>query len=849
MYRRVRHVVPALIGLVLFVVALVVLLMELHAVSWSALTADIASTPVHRVVLAVLLATAGYAVLATYDVLAFAYLGRKLPRATIARTSFLAYAIGNSIGGFALSGLAIRYRSYTRAGLSGEEFPRLVFSYSVTFWVGILALGGLSLAFSPLPHRLTLPAAALVKPAGWLMMLVPVAYVATTAIRRRPLHVRQFELPLPTPRLALAQLAVSCLDWTIAAAVLFVLLPASQLSFVEFLGAFVAAILIGMASQAPGGVGVFEGLLLVMLRPFLTAGQLLPPLVIFRVVYYLGPFTVGVAVLVADELRLRRARVAVLGSAAGRLAEQLTPRVLSAVTFAAGLILLFSGATPAVPARLELLQRMLPLGIVEASHFLGSIAGLVLLLLSHGLARRLDAAYYLALAAIVGGILASILKGLDYEEALLLTVVLILLWRARDMFDRRAVFFETRFSPEWMAAVTAAIAASAWLGLFAFKHVAYSNELWWQFAFDAEASRYLRASMGMALVLLFFGIAWLLSAASHRVHTPDEHELAAAATVIAAQPSTFPYLAFLRDKALLFNDDRTGFVMYGVHGRTWVALGDPVGPPEAVAGLIRTFLERCDDFGGIPVFYEITAQYLHQYADLGLTFVKLGEGARVDLRAFSVEGGHAAKFRQAIRRLEKEQAAFRVIDATEVPDVMSDLRRVSDDWLKIKAGSEKKFSLGFFDETYLSRFPIAVVERAGRIVAFASLLPGSNKEEMSTDLMRYRQDAPKDVVEALLVHLCLWGQAQGYHWFSLGMAPLSGVEHSPVASLWGRVGEFLYEHGEAIYHFRGLRAFKQKFNPVWEPHYLAYPGGLSLPRALADVSALIAGGYLRIVMK
>jgi len=181
--------------------------------------------------------------------------------------------------------------------------------------------------------------------------------------------------------------------------------------------------------------------------------------------------------------------------------------------------------------------------------------------------------------------------------------------------------------------------------------------------------------------------------------------------------------------------------------------------------------------------------------------------------------------------------------------VMSELRRVSDDWLRIKAGAEKRFSLGFFDEAYLSRFPIAVVEREGQIVAFANLLLGSNKEELSVDLMRYGRNAPKEVIETLLVHVCLWGQEQRYHWCSLGMAPLSGIEHSPVASLWGRVGEFLYQHGEAIYHFRGLRGFKQKFNPVWEPHYLAYPGGLSLPRALTDASALIAGGYLRIVMK
>ena len=98
---------------------------------------------------------------------------------------------------------------------------------------------------------------------------------------------------------------------------------------------------------------------------------------------------------------------------------------------------------------------------------------------------------------------------------------------------------------------------------------------------------------------------------------------------------------------------------------------------------------------------------------------------------------------------------------------MRELRRVSDDWLQIKAGAEKRFSLGFFDEAYLSRFAIAVVERDGRIVAFANLLAGANKEELSVDLMRYGHDAPTDVIEALLVHVCLWGQQQEYQWFSM----------------------------------------------------------------------------------
>jgi phosphatidylglycerol lysyltransferase len=144
---------------------------------------------------------------------------------------------------------------------------------------------------------------------------------------------------------------------------------------------------------------------------------------------------------------------------------------------------------------------------------------------------------------------------------------------------------------------------------------------------------------------------------------------------------------------------------------------------------------------------------------------------------------------------------------------------------------------------------VAVIEVSGRVQAFANIWSGPRQVELSVDLMRYHRDAPRSVMEALFVHVMKWGHEQGYRRFALGMAPLSGVETSPVSSLWNSLAAFVYEHGESVYSFQGLRAYKEKFNPVWEPHYLAYPGGLRLPRIMADVSALVAGGYRKIFRK
>ena len=849
MFERLRAALPALIGLVLFVAALEVLRTELRAVAWHGLTTNLSAIPSWRLALAVVLTAVNYGILTGYDFLAFAYLGRHLPWRRVVMTSFLAYAISNNVGFAMLSGASVRFRFYTRWGITAEELSRIVFSYIVTFWLGLLLIGGLSLAVSPLPRELGPSVRAVIAPLGWLLMLASVGYVAAAGLRLGPIRFRRVTLPLPSPTLAVAQLGISILDWLLAGAVLYVLLPPGSVPFLALLGAFLGSQLLGLASHIPGGVGVFEGLMVLLLKPFVPSTTLLPALIAYRAVYYLLPLSVAAIALVADELHQRRSQAARLGAALGWLTEQLTPRVLAAFTFLAGVVLLVSGATPAVAGRLRLLDRVLPLGLIELSHFAGSVVGAALLLLSQGLARRLDAAYILTVFAMAVGIVASLLKGADYEEATILGAILLVLWRARPAFDRHAALFDTRLSAGWIASLIAALAASTWLGLFAFKHVEYSSQLWWQFGLHGEASRMLRATVGAVVTVLLFALARLIGYAPHEAPRPTDTDLEAAAAVISRQTATFPNLVFLRDKAVLLDEEKSGFVMYGVQGRTWAALGDPVGPPERIGTLVRLFLERCDDFGGVPVFYEISSEHLHRYADVGLTFVKLGEEARVDLRAFTLDGNQGKKFRTALHRIEREHATFRVVPVEQVSGLMDQLRTVSNEWLERQAGAEKGFSLGFFDPEYVARFPVAVIERAAEVVAFANLWPGADHGELSVDLMRYGDRAPKDVMDALFAHVMLWGKAQGYRWFPIGMAPLSGFETSPVAPLWTRLAAFLYQHGEAVYNFQGLRAFKEKFDPVWQPRYLAYPGGLRLARVLADVAALIAGGYRRIFLK
>ena len=166
-----------------------------------------------------------------------------------------------------------------------------------------------------------------------------------------------------------------------------------------------------------------------------------------------------------------------------------------------------------------------------------------------------------------------------------------------------------------------------------------------------------------------------------------------------------------------------------------------------------------------------------------------------------------------------------------------------------KRVTEKGFSLGRFEPQYLQNFPMALAIKEGRIIAFANVLQGDKKEELSVDLMRYEPDATRDVMEFLFIELMLWGQREGYRWFNFGMAPLSGLDSRALASKWQRLGSFVFRHGENFYNFQGLRQYKEKFDPVWEPRYIASPGGMALPVIFTNLASLISGGFMGVLKK
>lgn len=847
--RRIRSV-ASFLGVALFVLALFVVRRELEPSGYREIAAALRSFPATALLTACLVTLASFGILAGHDALAVRYADRAVGALRTTFASFVGYAFGQTLGSPLLGGAPVRHRLYAGWGLSTVDIARVDAFNAITAWIGLtVALGG-TLLFEATRVAAAVPVpAGLLRGAGVLGLAAALAYVARALGSKEPLRLFSWDVPLPSPGLVGGQVAAGVADVGVAATVLWVLLPAGHgLAFPHFVAVFAAARILGDASRVPGGLGVFEATVLLLLPETMPGGPLAAALVAYRIVYYVLPLLLAAGCLGLYELRERREALERTVDAFGHGISAAAPVALSGIVFLAGVLLLFTGSIPVGEERLSWLGHLAPLPVVELTHFLGSLVGAGLLVLAWRLRQRLEAAYRLTLVLLAAGAVVSVVRGLVWVQAVALLACLLALLPARREFFRKASLAAEGPSRQWLALVAVTLVGTVWLGLFAYRRIELSAELWWEFTLRGDAPRFLRASVGVAVFFLAYGFSRLLRPSVPRELTEAPEALPEGVdAVVSSSDRAHAALVYLKDKQVLPSRSRDAFVMYAVEGRSWITLGDPLGAVEDYDELIWRFRKLAFRHGGWPVFYQARPERLSLYVETGLSAAKLGEEGYVPLEDFGLEGGARKGLRRTVKKVEERGADFEILPDEAVGSVIPTLREISDAWLREKSAREKGFSLGFFDEDYLRRFPVAVLRVGGEVVAFANVLASGGREELTSDLMRYRPEAPPSAMEYIFIQLMLWGSANGYRRFSVGMAPLSGLETRPLDPLWNRLGSIVYRYGGHFYNFQGLRAYKEKFRPVWEPRYLVSPGGLAFPRILANVATLIGGGVRGVV--
>ena len=297
-----------LLSLAIIAIALVVLYRILRHIDPDELIDAIEATDWRTLFIAALFVAGGYLTLTFYDLFALRTIGRPdVPYRVAALSGFTSYAVGHNVGASVFSGGAVRYRIYSAYGLSVIDVTKICFIAGLTFWLGNATVLGLGVLFSPQAAR------ALDQLPLWSNRLLAVAilamlaaYVAWVWVKPRVIGREGWQVTLPGGPLTLLQIAIGIVDLACCAAAMYMLVPDEpNLGFVTVAVIFVAATLLGFASHAPGGLGVFDAAMLVALWQF-DKEDLLAGLLLFRLLYYVVPFALSLAVLGTREILLSR---------------------------------------------------------------------------------------------------------------------------------------------------------------------------------------------------------------------------------------------------------------------------------------------------------------------------------------------------------------------------------------------------------------------------------------------------------------------------------------------------------------------------------------------------------------
>lgn len=297
---------------------------------------------------------------------------------------------------------------------------------------------------------------------------------------------------------------------------------------------------------------------------------------------------------------------------------------------------------------------------------------------------------------------------------------------------------------------------------------------------------------------------------------------------------------FPNDKSYFFSTRAEGFIAYGVSRHVCIALADPVAKDDQARALLL------EDFAVFTIkqnwqvcFLPVVKSRLSFYKKHGLTAVQLGSNAIVSTTEFVCTTAKNKHFRYIDNRFITLGYTTKVLQPPHTYATLQALRSVSDQWLGRGGRKERQFAMGFFDESYLQNCELFVTyDRYKNMQAFVSLLPSYSSQRVSFDLIRYSERAPRDTSAFLFSRLITHLESIHCSEFDMGLAPLSGLEQ--LRGIDQRGLHLLYLYTNRWFGFKGLRRFKAKFKPTWEPRYAVYQGSrITVPGLIVELNRLM----------
>lgn len=585
---------------------------------------------------------------------------------------------------------------------------------------------------------------------------------------------------------------------------------------------FTIANTIALVTMTPGTWGSFDVSLLLMLSGLsIDIEKVVVWLILYRLVYNMLPLF---SALVLFCYRLSRKINSDYRGVPHYVARAVTHKLTTIALYLSGILLVLSGTMPSIMQRITILHRLRPWPITFAlaNQLPNILLGFLLLISARGVANRVKRAYR---STIIVLILVVIYTYISYRQVL--PVVIFGLLLVGFIVSKKTLYRE-QFIHSWEQQV---IDVAIWgLLIISYLLLGVINAPLVKHHFQRLNHLGLLPSvhwwlMGTAIIIVVTAFSLLLS----RYLSARQQQLGVAfdeerlKKLLAVGDTHYTNLAFLGDKRFYFyqvdGQDIVGMQFRVINNQAMV-MGDPFGESPYFAEAMQQFVDDADVLGYVPVFYEVSEQVAMMAHEFGYDFFKLGEEAHVIVSDFSTAGKKMQNVRSVVNQATRAGFTFQVIQPPFSSATLTQLRAISDEWL---AGREEKgYSLGFFDENYLQRYPIAVLEKAGQIEAFATLVTSHSEQQLAVDLMRFTKQAPNGMMDVLFVNTIAYAQMQGLKTLNLGMSPLANVGQHRQSFGRERLANLVYQFGSKVYSFEGLHHYKRKFTKHWIPMYIAY---------------------------
>lgn len=628
-----RHL-PHLIGLLLMVAAIGVVQHELRHLRLADIKQAMMAIPGHQLWLGVGCTFLSYFILSFYDRLAVIQVGyRQISFRRTAFAAFCSYVLSHNLGFSAVSGAAVRYRLYRNWGVSSFAIAQIIAFCSATYLLGAAVLIGGVLVWEPqvIPMAGSRVPSRVLAIVGVLLWVCVLAYIGM-AFKVRTFTFRKWTINLPSPRMAVAQTVVAAADVAATAAIAYVLLPPGiGVDYGSFLAIYIASYTAGLIASVPGGLGVFDGAMLLALGPYMPAPQILGVVLIFRLFYYIVPLFMAGIMFAGHELFLRGddalakkknrkkqspAAVRIRPSQVVRESEaDFSVAVATGTVSLCGLMLICLVLLDPVP-KFGVVQEGLFSAVGSVSTYLLSLMGVALIGLGIGLSQRVTLAWRGTLALLVTAAVLTFLRGNTVLVPVTLGLSAFLIAPFRACYYRHARLLSEPLSASTLLCLLLLFGSVIAL---ASRHGAGS---WWEMVFILPASGAARWTIALAVLLALVVIGRLMWPGRIAVRRWDDVAYARYLTLDHALQT----IQDLQPEGFVAGEAGEAVIPVRRSGVFLVGLGDPAGAQQDCVSAIWRMRDLALQDGLKPVFWQVGSPFLRIYDDIGLSVWPLEDG-------------------------------------------------------------------------------------------------------------------------------------------------------------------------------------------------------------------------------